>query len=56
MILIRILKNIFLYIFKPRPRQSVFDVEKNYLKILNEFINRIFYDNLFKYVYNKHPE
>ena len=40
-------------LFHPQPQPSIFDMSGKYLTVVNNFIERIFYDKMYQYIYSE---
>lgn len=51
------MKNLFArllnLLFAPQPQPSVFDMSGKYLTVVNNFIEKIFYDKMYQYIYSE---
>ena len=49
----KIFERIMQLLFHPQPQPSVFDMSGKYLTVVNNFIERIFYDKMYQYIYSE---
>ena len=49
----KIFERIMQLLFHPQPQPSIFDMSGKYLTVVNNFIERIFYDKMYQYIYSE---
>ena len=49
----KIFNRLMTLLFAPQPQPSIFDMSGRYLTVVNNFIEKIFYDKMYQYIYSE---